>query len=33
MGDNDGRHDFDFEFGTWRVQHETLAKDGTWTTF
>jgi hypothetical protein len=29
----DGSHDFDFEFGTWRVQHRTLAKDGTWVEF
>ncbi|HET7842799.1 MAG TPA: DUF1579 family protein [Xanthomonadales bacterium] len=29
----DGRHDFDFEFGEWRVHHRTLAKDGTWLEF
>lgn len=29
----DGRHDFDFEFGTFRVNHRTLAKDGTWVEF
>jgi len=31
--DHDGRHDFDFEFGAWRVHHRTLAKDGTWLEF